>query len=111
MAESVGGDMGAEVSIVDESLEEWRFIFKDLVTAPSRAYIKETAEALRRERPPIEDGPDERPPVDDDPAERHRLTAALLDRLTHHCQIFEMNGESYRFRESMKKKRTPPKDK
>ena len=34
-----------------------------------------------------------------------RMTAALLDRLTHHCQIFEMNGESYRFRESMKSKR------
>lgn len=32
-----------------------------------------------------------------------RMTAALLDRLTHHCHIFEMNGESYRFRESMKK--------
>jgi len=35
-----------------------------------------------------------------------RMTAALLDRLTHHCHIFEMNGESYRFRESMKGKRT-----
>lgn len=34
-----------------------------------------------------------------------RMTAALLDRLTHHCQIFEMNGESYRFRESMKAKK------
>ena len=34
-----------------------------------------------------------------------RMTAALLDRLTHHCQIFEMNGESYRFRESMKTKK------
>lgn len=33
-----------------------------------------------------------------------RMTAALLDRLTHHCEIFQMNGESYRFRESMKKK-------
>ena len=30
-----------------------------------------------------------------------RMTAALLDRLTHRCHIFEMNGESYRFRESM----------
>ena len=29
-----------------------------------------------------------------------RMTAALLDRLTHRCHIFEMNGESYRFRES-----------
>jgi DNA replication protein DnaC len=34
-----------------------------------------------------------------------RMTAALLDRLTHRCHIFEMNGESYRFRESMKSKR------
>jgi DNA replication protein DnaC len=34
-----------------------------------------------------------------------RMTAALLDRLTHRCHIFEMNGESYRFRESMQAKR------
>src|SRR5205814_8773205 len=34
-----------------------------------------------------------------------RMTAALLDRLCHHCHIFEMNGESYRFRESMKAKK------
>jgi DNA replication protein DnaC len=34
-----------------------------------------------------------------------RMTAALLDRLTHRCHIFEMNGESFRFRESMKSKR------
>lgn len=38
-----------------------------------------------------------------------RMTAALLDRLTHHCEIFEMNGESYRFRESMKQKKQPRK--
>lgn len=31
-----------------------------------------------------------------------RMTAALLDRLTHRCHLFDMNGESYRFRESMK---------
>jgi DNA replication protein DnaC len=38
-----------------------------------------------------------------------RMTPALLDRLTHRCHIFEMNGESYRFRESMKaKKATKP---
>jgi DNA replication protein DnaC len=42
-----------------------------------------------------------------------RMTAALLDRLTHRCHIFEMNGESYRFRESMKAKKdqTPKKGK
>src|SRR5260370_37253725 len=34
-----------------------------------------------------------------------RMTAALLDRLTHRCHIFEMNCESYRFRESMKAKK------
>ena len=35
-----------------------------------------------------------------------RMTAALLDRLCHRCHIFEMNGESYRFRESMKSKKS-----
>ena len=34
------------------------------------------------------------------------MTAALLDRLTHRCHIFEMNGESYRFRESMRTKKS-----
>jgi len=34
-----------------------------------------------------------------------RMTAALLDRLTHHCHIFEINGESYRFRESTRQDR------
>jgi len=33
------------------------------------------------------------------------MTAALLDRLTHHCHFFEVNGESYRLRESMKAKK------
>jgi DNA replication protein DnaC len=34
-----------------------------------------------------------------------RMTAVLLDRITHRCHIFELNGESYRFRESMKAKK------
>jgi DNA replication protein DnaC len=31
-----------------------------------------------------------------------RPTGALLDRLTHHVHILEMNGESYRLRQSRK---------
>ena len=29
-----------------------------------------------------------------------RLTGALLGRLTHHVHIIEMNGDSYRLRQS-----------
>ena len=35
-----------------------------------------------------------------------RLTGALLDRLTHHVHILEMNGDSYRLKQS-RRKRTP----
>ena len=34
-----------------------------------------------------------------------RLTGALLDRLTHHVHILEMNGESYRLRQSRERRR------
>lgn len=34
-----------------------------------------------------------------------RLTGALLDRLTHHVSILEMNGESYRLANSTARKR------
>jgi DNA replication protein DnaC len=33
-----------------------------------------------------------------------RLTGALLDRLTHHVHILEMNGDSYRLKQSKSKK-------
>ena len=34
-----------------------------------------------------------------------RLTGALLDRLTHHVHILEMNGESYRLKRSRENRR------
>jgi DNA replication protein DnaC len=33
-----------------------------------------------------------------------RLTAALLDRLTHHAHLIELVGESFRFRQRMQEK-------
>jgi DNA replication protein DnaC len=36
-----------------------------------------------------------------------RLTGALLDRLTHHVHILEMNGESYRLKTSRRRQSKP----
>ncbi len=36
-----------------------------------------------------------------------RLTGALLDRLTHHVHILEMNGDSYRLKQSRRKRNSP----
>jgi DNA replication protein DnaC len=33
-----------------------------------------------------------------------RLTGALLDRMTHHVNILEMNGDSYRLGQSRARK-------
>lgn len=35
-----------------------------------------------------------------------RLTGALLDRLTHRCHIVEFQGDSYRFKESLRRQAT-----
>jgi len=37
-----------------------------------------------------------------------RLTGALLDRLTHHVHILEMNGDSYRLKQSKQRTRHAP---
>ncbi|MGB8477556.1 MAG: ATP-binding protein [Acidobacteriaceae bacterium] len=37
-----------------------------------------------------------------------RLTGALLDRLTHHVHILEMNGDSYRLKQSRLKQKSQP---
>ena len=34
-----------------------------------------------------------------------RLTGALLDRITHHVHIIEMNGDSYRLTHSKRRSR------
>ena len=39
-----------------------------------------------------------------------RLTGALLDRLTHHVHILEMNGDSYRLKQSKRRSRSAPAD-
>ena len=39
-----------------------------------------------------------------------RLTGALLDRLTHHVHILEMNGDSYRLTHSKRRSRRPRPD-
>jgi DNA replication protein DnaC len=39
-----------------------------------------------------------------------RLTGALLDRLTHHVHILEMNGDSYRLKQSRQGKTVPLQD-
>ena len=39
-----------------------------------------------------------------------RLTGALLDRLTHHVHILEMNGESYRLKRSREGTASQPSD-
>ena len=39
-----------------------------------------------------------------------RLTGALLNRLTHHVHILEMNGESYRLKRSREGTASQPSD-
>ncbi|MCH8146939.1 MAG: ATP-binding protein, partial [Planctomycetes bacterium] len=41
-------------------------------------------------------------------AEDERLAGALLDRLTHHVHILDITGDSYRLKDSLKKKNSRP---
>jgi len=61
---------------------------------PAEALAAEKATGIRFVLAPVVSKDN---PLRHDPA---RLTAALLDRLTHHAQILLFQGESYRFRES-----------
>ena len=54
-------------------------------------------------KPPEEGGP---VPASSAALGSERLTGALLDRLTHHVHILEMNGESYRLNQS-RRRQTP----
>jgi len=45
------------------------------------------------------------PHCPEDRCSSERLTGALLDRLTHHVHILEMNGDSYRLKQSKQRQR------
>jgi hypothetical protein len=74
-----GGGSGCGATIACRGHVFWRLRLRCLVRRPPHALpFNEWTEAFGSER----------------------LTGALLDRLTHHVHILEMNGESYRLKDS-----------
>ena len=67
--------------------------------SPTVSAWKAQVEALHRRHRP-DPGGRSRAPQEAAPHRSERLTGALLDRLTHHVHILEMNGESYRLKRS-----------
>jgi len=44
------------------------------------------------------------------PGDRRKVDGALLDRLTHHVHILQMNGDSYRLNQSKHRSRRASSD-
>ena len=69
------------------------------------AHLPRTYEVVEPERRLCPCGCGEMVKIGEDHTER--LTGALLDRITHHVHILEMNGESYRLKQSRARRRPP----
>ena len=84
-------------------------LFGPAELSPTVSAWKAQVEALHRRHRP-DPGGRSRAPQEAAPHRSERLTGALLDRLTHHVHILEMNGESYRLKRSRENAPSQPSD-